>query len=112
MVRTAVPKSELLKVGAASLRMPLQHLLRRARWLQAVLLLAALHRSAGQTGAATCQAIVTLSTNWVQTSNNVSFASVNLNIVNTQATAVPVPWTLTLKNPAYGVIKQASIPAK
>jgi hypothetical protein len=90
--------------------MPLQHLLRRARWLQALLLLAALHHGAAQAGAATCQAIVTLSTNWVQTSDNVSFASITLNIVDAQATAVSVPWTLTLKNPAYGMIKQVSIP--
>jgi phosphatidylserine decarboxylase len=89
--------------------MPSQLWVRRVRWLQTVLFIAAIHQGAAQTGAVTCQAIVMLSDKWVQTSNNVSFASVNLNIVNTHATTVPVPWTLTLKNHAYGMIKQVNL---
>lgn len=78
-------------------------------WLPVLLLLFAARHVPAQpeSGTATCQAVVTLSTNWVQTSNNATFASVNLDIISTQPTIVPVPWTLTLKNAAYGVIKQA-----
>ena len=77
-------------------------------WLPALFVLSAAYISAAQpqSGTATCQAIVTLSNNWVQTSNNATFASVNLDIISTQPTIVPVPWTLTLKNAAYGMIKQ------
>ena len=77
-------------------------------WLQACLYLLCLHQTAAQThpGTATCQAIVTLSTNWVQASNNATFASVNLNIVNKLPTAVAVPWTLTLTNAGYGMVRQ------
>ena len=77
-------------------------------WLPYLMLLAAARAVAAQpqSGAASCQAVVTLSTNWVQTSNNATFASVNLDIISTQAAIVPVPWTLTLKNSAYGMIKQ------
>ena len=82
-------------------------------WLPLLLVLTAACSTAAQpqSGTATCQAIVTLSTNWVQTSNNATFASVNLDIISTQPTIVPVPWTLTLKNAAYGMIKQASAPS-
>ena len=77
-------------------------------WLPFLVLLVAAHSAVAQpqSGTATCQAVVTLSTNWVQTSNNATFASVNLDIISTQAAIVPVPWTLTLKNAAYGMIKQ------
>ena len=77
-------------------------------WLQACLCLLYLRETAAQTqpGTAACQAIVTLSTNWVQTSNNATFASVNLNIVNKLPTAVAVPWTLTLTNAGYGMVRQ------
>ncbi len=80
-------------------------------WLPFLMLLVAAQHVAAQpqSGTATCQAVVTLSTNWVQTSNNATFASVNLDIISTQAAIVPVPWTLTLKNPAYGMIKQVTL---
>ena len=80
--------------------------------LSVLLLLTAAHQMAAQpqSGTATCQAIITLSTNWVQTSNNATFASVNIDIISTQSAIVPVPWTLTLKTPTYGMIKQVPYP--
>jgi len=93
--------------------MPVKSVQGHVIWLPLIVVLSAIHHIAAQpqSGAATCQAVVSLSTNWVQTSNNVTFASININIVNKQATVVPVPWTLTLKDSAYGMVKQVILPA-
>lgn len=65
----------------------------------------AAHTSA-QTPAVTCQAVVTVSNAWVANESNSSYNSINLNIVNSSPQILSVPWTLTLKSPSYGNIKQ------
>lgn len=61
-------------------------------------------------GPATCQAVVTLSNVWDSAQGDATFTSVNLNIINDSPALVPVPWTLTLKSPTYGVIRQVTFP--
>ncbi|BDA48966.1 probable major extracellular endoglucanase at N-terminal half [Coccomyxa sp. Obi] len=65
----------------------------------------AAHISA-QKPAVTCQAVVTVSNAWVANESNSSYNSINLNIVNSSPQILSVPWTLTLKSPSYGNIKQ------
>lgn len=77
------------------------------RYLAAFSLLAGLGcAAAAAANSVTCNAIVTLSNAWVTTTDNATYSSVNINLVNTAKTLLTVPWTLTLKNPAYGNIHQ------
>ena len=76
-------------------------------FLLVVLVLAACAaQAAAQTPAVTCQAVVTVSNAWVSDGTNSSYSSVNLNIVNSSPQILTVPWSLTLKSPTYGNIKQ------
>lgn len=58
--------------------------------------------------AATCQAVVSLSTPWASPQGDATLTSLNLNIVNLGSALIPVPWTLTLFSPAYGTIRQVT----
>ena len=62
-----------------------------------------------QTPAVTCQAVVTVSNAWVADESNSSYNSINLNIVNSSPQILSVPWTLTLKSPSFGNIKQVRL---
>ncbi|EIE18857.1 hypothetical protein COCSUDRAFT_59785 [Coccomyxa subellipsoidea C-169] len=76
-------------------------------FLLVVLVLAACAaQAAAQTPAVTCQAVVTVSNAWVSDGTNNSYSSVNLNIVNSSPQILTVPWSLTLKSPTYGNIRQ------
>ena len=57
----------------------------------------------------TCEAVVSLGSAWVSSQGNTSYTTVNLNIINKAAAILAVPWTLTLKNAAYGNIRQVHI---
>ena len=53
-----------------------------------------------------CQAVVSLSNAWASPQGDATFISLNLNVINLGSTLIPVPWTLVLTSPAYGIIRQ------
>lgn len=76
--------------------------------LAASVLLSLAAQTAAQTPAVTCTAVVTVNNAWVASDSSGTYTSVNLNIVNNSPQILSVPWSLTLKKPTYGNIKQVT----